>query len=41
MRARRIAAWTAGVVVGAAAVLFAGVQTDPGKRLLAWAVSSS
>jgi translocation and assembly module TamB len=40
MRARRIAAWTAGVAIGMAAVLFASVQTDPGKRLLAWAISS-
>jgi translocation and assembly module TamB len=40
MRARRIAAWTAAIVVGVAAALFAGVQTDPGKRLLAWVASS-
>jgi translocation and assembly module TamB len=40
MRARRIAAWAAGVAVGMAAVLFASVQTDSGKRLLAWAISS-
>ncbi len=40
MRARRIAAWTAGGLVAVGALLFAGVQTDPGKRLLAWAISS-
>jgi translocation and assembly module TamB len=41
MRVRRIAAWAVGGVVGAAALLFAGVQTGPGKRALAWAASSS
>jgi len=40
MRSRRIAAWTAGGLAAVAALLFAGVQTGPGKRLLAWAISS-
>lgn len=40
MRALRIAAWSLGGLVAVGALLFAGVQTGPGKRLLAWAVSS-
>ncbi len=41
MRARRIVAWAAAGIVAVAGALFAGVQTDVGKRLLASAISSS
>ena len=40
MRTRRIIGWTAGGIVVTAAVLFGGVQTALGKRLLAEAISS-
>ena len=41
MRARRIIGWTAGGIVVTAAALFGGLQTPPGKQLLASAISSS
>lgn len=40
MRVVRIIAWTAGGIVAMVALLFAGLQTAPGKRLLARAISS-
>lgn len=40
MRARRIVGWTAGGAVAAVALAFAGLQTGPGKRLIAGAISS-
>ncbi len=40
MRVRQIIGWTAGGAVATAAVLFAGLQTAPGKRLIAGAISS-
>lgn len=40
MRARRVIGWTVAGIVMTAAALFAGVQTAPGKRLIAGLVSS-
>jgi translocation and assembly module TamB len=40
MPARRVAGVVAGGLAAVVAVAFAGVQTGPGKRLLAWAASS-
>ncbi|SJZ90654.1 Family of unknown function [Enhydrobacter aerosaccus] len=40
MRAIRILGWTVSIVIGVLALLFAGLQTAPGKRLLASLISS-